>query len=58
MACSARTIPNRSFMIPRMPEMLDTRFPPVSLPSLSLRSPVGLSTTSVGALGDDGEEKA
>jgi len=55
---AARTIPSRNLMMPRMPEMLDTRWPPVSLPSLSLRSPVGLSITSVGALGDEGEEKA
>ena len=38
--------------------MLDTRFPPVILLSLSLMSPVGRSTTSVGASGEDGEEKA
>lgn len=44
--------------MPRMPEMLETRLPPVSLPSLSLRSPDGLSMTKVGAFGEEGEEKA
>jgi len=38
--------------------MLDTLLLPVSLPSFSLMSPEGLSTTSVDALGEDGELKA
>lgn len=44
--------------MPRMPETLETRLPPINLPSLSLRSPDGRSTTSVGAFGEEGEEKA
>lgn len=38
--------------------MLDTRFPASSGPSLSLISPLGLSITSVGAAGDDGDVNA
>lgn len=50
--------PRRSFIIPRIPDTLDTRFPPSSGPSLSLISPLGLSITNVGAAGDEGEVKA
>jgi hypothetical protein len=52
------TVPSLRWMMPRMPGMLDTLWPPVILPSLSLMSPVGRSTTSVGASGEEGEEKA
>lgn len=45
-------------MIPRMPATLDTRFEPRSLPSCRRISPDGRSITSVGAEGEDGEEKA
>jgi hypothetical protein len=44
--------------MPRMPAMAETRRLPSNFSPLSLRSPVGLSTTSVGADGVDGEEKA
>ena len=44
--------------MPKIPAMLDTRFAPSTFPSLSLRSPDGLSTTNVGALGEEGDEKA
>lgn len=44
--------------MPKMPAMLDTRFPPNSAPSLSRISPVGRSTTSVGAEGEDGDVNA
>lgn len=53
-----RSIPNLSFMMPRMPAMLDTRFAPESVPSISRKPPEGLSTTSVGAEGTEGEVKA
>lgn len=45
-------------MMPRMPAMLDTRFAPESVPSISRKPPEGLSTTSVGAEGTEGEVKA
>jgi hypothetical protein len=38
--------------------MLETRFVPSNAPSLSLISPVGRSTTSVGAEGDEAEVNA
>jgi hypothetical protein len=44
--------------MPRMPAILDTRFEPNSFPSWSLISPEGRSTTSVGAAGEEGDEKA
>ena len=38
--------------------MLDTLFDPKSFTSFRRMSPEGLSTTKVGAVGEDGEEKA
>ena len=38
--------------------MLDTLLVPSSVPSFSLKSPEGLSTTKVGADGVEGEVKA
>lgn len=50
-------IPKRRLMIPKIPWMLETRWPPNNLPSFSLRSPEGRSTTRVGVFGEDGDEK-
>ena len=44
--------------MPKMPEMLDTRLLPRRAPLLSLMSPEGRSTTSVGAEGVEGDVKA
>lgn len=41
-----------------MPATLDTRFAPATEPSTIRRSPDGLSTRSVGAVGAEGEVKA
>ena len=51
-------LPSRSLIIPRMPAMLETRFPPNNAPSFNRRSPMGRLTTRVGAAGDEGEVKA
>ena len=42
-------------MMPRIPAILETLLAPVTAPSFNLRSPVGRSTTKVGAEGEDGE---
>lgn len=44
--------------MPKMPAMLDTRFDPRRGPLLSRIPPEGLSITSVGAFGVEGEVKA
>lgn len=41
-----------------MPAMLETRLSPDSFPSANLISPEGLSMTSVGALGFEGDVNA
>ena len=51
-------VPNRNFIMPSIPAMLDTRFPPNNVPSFSRKSPLGRSTTRVPAAGEDGEVKA
>jgi hypothetical protein len=51
-------LPRPSLMIPKIPAMLETRLVPKSVPSLSLRSPVGRSTTKVGADCAEGEVNA
>jgi hypothetical protein len=53
-----KIVPRRSLIIPSIPAMLDTRFPPKRTPSFSLRSPEGRSTTKVGAEGAEGDVKA
>jgi len=50
--------PSRRLMIPRMPAIAETRRLPSILSLLIRMSPVGRSTTSVGAEGVDGDEKA
>ena len=50
--------PSFNCMIPMIPAMLDTLWVPSRGPSCNLMSPLGLSMTSVGADGVDGEEKA
>lgn len=51
-------IPKRSLIMPRIPDTLVTRVPPVSSPSFSLSSPEGRSMMSPGTFGEDGEVKA
>ena len=51
-------LPSRNLIIPRIPAILDTRLPPNNAPSFRRKSPLGRSTTSVGAVGDEGEVKA
>jgi hypothetical protein len=53
-------IPSLSWIMPKMPAMLETRvalLEACGLASLKRRSPVGRSITNAGASGDDGEVK-
>lgn len=51
-------LPSRNLIIPSIPAILDTLLPPNNAPSFSRKSPEGLSTTRVGAEGDEGDVKA